>query len=169
MSPTQGLAWGTLQKQFAAGKLGMYIAAPDDIYNVIVPDDKGNINDIGMGPLPSPQRQPSRLPVRRQRLHVRQAGHPGADQGRHQVHQLRGPDAGQGQFNYARIKADGLPVGFPEPELFGGAGQQRISRRSRDKSATINMSYYAPFARTRTRSTTASRRMLRPSTRPWTR
>jgi ABC-type glycerol-3-phosphate transport system substrate-binding protein len=53
MSATQGLAWGTLQQQFAAGKLGMYIAAPDDIYNVIVPIDKGNINDIGMGPLPS--------------------------------------------------------------------------------------------------------------------
>ena len=43
MSPTQGLAWGTLQQQFAAGKLGMYIAAPDDIYNVIVPTDKGNL------------------------------------------------------------------------------------------------------------------------------
>ena len=53
MSPTQGLAWGTLQQQFAAGKLGMYIAAPDDIYNVIVPTDKGNLNDIGMAPLPS--------------------------------------------------------------------------------------------------------------------
>ena len=53
MSATQGLAWGTLQQQFAAGKLGMYIAAPDDIYNVIVPTDKGNLNDIGMGPLPS--------------------------------------------------------------------------------------------------------------------
>ena len=53
MSPTQGLAWGTLQQQFAAGKLGMYIGAPDDIYNVIVPIDKGNLSDIGMGPLPS--------------------------------------------------------------------------------------------------------------------
>ena len=43
MSATQGLAWGTLQQQFAAGKLGMYIGAPDDIYNVIVPTDKGNL------------------------------------------------------------------------------------------------------------------------------
>ncbi|HEX8008300.1 MAG TPA: extracellular solute-binding protein, partial [Trebonia sp.] len=53
MSPTQQLAWGTLQKQMAAGKLGMYIAAPDDIYQVIVPQDGGNTNDYGMGPLPS--------------------------------------------------------------------------------------------------------------------
>ena len=42
MSPTPQLAWGTLQKQMAANKLGMYIAAPDGIYNVIVPQDGGN-------------------------------------------------------------------------------------------------------------------------------
>lgn len=30
-----------------------HIAAPDDVYNVIVPTDKGNLNDIGMGALPS--------------------------------------------------------------------------------------------------------------------
>ena len=59
MSPTQQLAWGTLQKQMAAGKLGMYIAAPDDIYNVIVPQDGGNINDYGMGPLPSASGTPA--------------------------------------------------------------------------------------------------------------
>lgn len=53
MSATEALGWGTLQKQMAAGKLGMYIAAPDDIYQVIVPEDGGNINDYGMGPLPS--------------------------------------------------------------------------------------------------------------------
>jgi hypothetical protein len=59
MSPTQQLAWGTLQKQMAANKLGMYIAAPDDIYNVIVPQDGGNINDYGMGPLPSTSGTPA--------------------------------------------------------------------------------------------------------------
>ncbi len=59
MSPTQQLAWGTLQKQMAAGKLGMYIAAPDDIYNIIVPQDGGNITDYGMGPLPSTSGSPA--------------------------------------------------------------------------------------------------------------
>src|SRR6202030_647654 len=47
MSPTQQLAWGTLQQQIAANKLGMYIAAPDDIYNTIVPVDHGSVNDYG--------------------------------------------------------------------------------------------------------------------------
>src|SRR5258708_34765225 len=53
MSPTQQLAWGTLQQQIAANKLGLYIAAPDDIYNTIVPVDHGSINDYGLGPPPS--------------------------------------------------------------------------------------------------------------------
>ncbi len=59
MSPTQQLEWGALQKQMAAGKLGMYIAAPDDIYNVIVPQDGGHINDYGMGPIPSTSGTPA--------------------------------------------------------------------------------------------------------------
>jgi hypothetical protein len=33
MSPTEQLAWGALQKLMGAGKLGMYIAAPDDMDN----------------------------------------------------------------------------------------------------------------------------------------
>ncbi len=81
MSATQQLAWGTLQKQMAANKLGMYIAAPDDIYNVIVPQDGGNISDLRHGPAAQHHRHPGGLAVRRQRLHVRQAGHPGADRG----------------------------------------------------------------------------------------
>ena len=136
MSATQGLAWGTLQQQFAAGKLGMYIAAPDDIYNVIVPTDKGNINDIGMGRC-QPDRHPGGLARRRQCLHLRQARHPRADRGRHQVHQLRGPDARPGPFNFARQKADGIPVGFDEPQLFDGATGAR-SPQLRNKYATIN-------------------------------
>ena len=59
MSPTQQLEWGALQKQMAAGKLGMYIAAPDDIYDVIVPQDGGHISDYGMAPLPSASGTPA--------------------------------------------------------------------------------------------------------------
>src|SRR5260370_40887746 len=62
MSPTQQLAWGTLQQQIAANKLGMYIAAPDDIYNTIVPVDHGSINDYGMGALRSTRGAPAGPP-----------------------------------------------------------------------------------------------------------
>ena len=113
MSATQGLAWGTLQQQFAAGKLGMYIAAPDDVYNVIVPTDKGNLSDIGMGPLPSLTGTAGGLAVRRQRLHVRQARHPGADQGRHQVDRLRGPDPRRRPVQLRQAEGGRVPGRLP--------------------------------------------------------
>jgi ABC-type glycerol-3-phosphate transport system substrate-binding protein len=144
MSPTQGLAWGTLQQQFAAGKLGMYIGAPDDIYNVIVPADKGNLSDIGMAALPSvtgtvagslsggndymfsPKDSPAQIA----------AGIKWID--------FEDLTPGDGQFNFARQKADGFPVGFPEPELFTGATGTKINQL-RTQYATINTAYYTPF------------------------
>src|ERR1700728_1034028 len=128
MSKTQGLAWGTLQQQFAAGKLGMYIGAPDDVYNVIVPTDKGNLADIGMAPLPSltgtpagslsggnsfifaPKDTPAQIAAGVKWLHFEDL------------------TPGVGQFNFARQKADGFPVGFPEPELFVGATGTKINQ-----------------------------------------
>jgi ABC-type glycerol-3-phosphate transport system substrate-binding protein len=140
MSATQGLGWGTLQQQFGAGKLGMYIAAPDEI----VTTDKGNINDIGMGPLPS------------------LTGTPGGSLGGGADYMFGKHDTpaqikagikwldfeyltpGTGQFNLARTKADAQPVGFPEPMLLDGkAGAQVQALRA--KYATINLSYYTAF------------------------
>src|SRR5258707_1158113 len=51
---------------------------------------------------------------------------------------------GTGQFNFARTKADGLPVGFPEPQLFAGATGAKINAL-RAKYATINTAYSAPY------------------------
>ena len=47
-------------------------------------------------------------------------------------------------FNFARTKADGLPVGFPEPQLFTGATEQQYQKLM-DASATIHTSYYSTF------------------------
>ncbi|HEY2640752.1 MAG TPA: extracellular solute-binding protein [Streptosporangiaceae bacterium] len=144
MSATQGLQWGDLQKQFGAGKLGMYIAAPDDVYNVIVPQDKGNINDIGMGPLPSLTGTPAGS-LGGGNTYVF-AKHDTPAQIRAGIKFINFEDLtpGVGQFNFTRIKADGQPVGFPEPELFQGATGQKINQL-RTKYATINTAYYAPY------------------------
>jgi len=144
MSPTQQLAWGALQKQMAAGKLGMYIAAPDDIYNVIVPQDGGHINDYGMGPLPSTSGTPAGSLSGGNDYMFAKRDTPA--QIRAGIKWLNFEDLtpGQGQFNFARTKADGLPVGFPEPQLFSGATQQ-ANQKLMDASATINTSYYSTF------------------------
>jgi ABC-type glycerol-3-phosphate transport system substrate-binding protein len=144
MSPTQGLAWGTLQQQFAAGKLGMYIAAPDDIYNVIVPTDKGNLSDIGMGALPSLTGTPAGSLSGGNSFIFAKKDTPAQIEAGIKWLDFEDLTPGDGQFNFVRQKADGFPVGFPEPELFQGATGQKINSL-RTASATINTSYYSSF------------------------
>jgi len=144
MSATQGLSWGSLQQQFGAGKLGMYIAAPDDVYNVIMPQDHGNVNDSGRGPLPSLTGTPAGS-LGGGNTYVF-AKHDTPAQIRAGIKFINFEDLtpGTGQFNFARTKADGLPVGFPEPQLFAGATGAKINAL-RAKYATINTAYYAPY------------------------
>jgi ABC-type glycerol-3-phosphate transport system substrate-binding protein len=144
MSTAQGLAWGTLQQQFAQGKLGMYIAAPDDIYNVIVPADKGNAGDIGMGPLPSLTGTPAGSLSGGNDYIFAKHDTPAQIEAGIKFVDFEDLTPGVGQFNFARNKAEGLPVGFPEPQLFNGATGAKINQQ-RDKYATVNTSYYAPF------------------------
>jgi hypothetical protein len=47
-------------------------------------------------------------------------------------------------FNYARAKADGIPVGFDEPSLFNGSAGAQVSAL-RTKYTTINQSYYKAY------------------------
>jgi ABC-type glycerol-3-phosphate transport system substrate-binding protein len=146
MSATQGLSWGSLQQQMAQGKLGMYIGAPDDIYNVIVPTDKGNVNDFGMGPLPSMTGTPAASLSGGNDFMFAKSDTPAQIKAGIKFIDFENLTPGKGQFNFARIKADGQPVGFPEPELFQGAAGNQINAL-RAKYGTVNTSYYAPFVK----------------------
>jgi hypothetical protein len=129
----------------AAGKLGMYIAAPDDIYNVIVPQDGGNINDYGMAPLPSTNGTPAGSLSGGNDYMFAKRDTPAQIEAGIKWLVFEDLTPGVGQFNYVRQKADGFPVGFPEPQLFTGAtaaSQQKLQ----DASATINPAYYSTFA-----------------------
>jgi ABC-type glycerol-3-phosphate transport system substrate-binding protein len=144
MSASQGLAWGTLQTQFGAGKLGMYIAAPDDIYNVIVPSDKGNLNDIGMGALPSVTGKPAGSLSGGNDYAFAKTDTPAQIEAGIKWIDFEDYTPGVGQFNFTRQKADGFPVGFDEPDLFNGAVESQINQL-RNASATINTSYYTSY------------------------
>jgi ABC-type glycerol-3-phosphate transport system substrate-binding protein len=144
MSPTQALAWGTLQKQMAAGKLGMYIAAPDDIYQVIVPIDGGNVNDYGMGPLPSVSGTPAGTLSGGDAYLFAKRDTPAEIEAGIKWINFQDLTLGQGQFNFARQKADNLPVGFDEPQLFQGATATSYAAFL-NKYTTINESYYSTF------------------------
>jgi ABC-type glycerol-3-phosphate transport system substrate-binding protein len=145
MSPTQGLAWGQLQQQFAQGKLGMYIAAPDDVYNTIVPTDKGSDTNIGMGPLPSMSGSPAGSLGGGNTYIFAKHDTPAQIKAGIKFIDFESLTPGQGvTFNLARTKADGLPAGFPEPELFDGTAGAQVSAL-RAKYATVNLSYYQPY------------------------
>jgi ABC-type glycerol-3-phosphate transport system substrate-binding protein len=144
MSPSQGLAWGTLQKQMAAGKLGMYIAAPDDIYNTIVGQDGGNINDYAMGPLPSTSGTPAGSLSGGNDYMFAKRDTPAQIEAGIKFLDFENLTVGEGSLNLARSKAEGFPVGFPEPELFQGATNTAYQALL-TKEATINVSYYAKF------------------------
>jgi ABC-type glycerol-3-phosphate transport system substrate-binding protein len=144
MSATQGLGWGTLQEQFAQGKLGMYIAAPDDIYNVIVPSDKGNLSDIGMGPLPSLSGKPAGSLSGGNDYIFAKTDTPAQIEAGIKWINFEDYTPGVGQFNFTRLKADGVPVGFPEPTLFNGSVESQVNSL-RSASATINIAYYQSY------------------------
>jgi ABC-type glycerol-3-phosphate transport system substrate-binding protein len=147
MSATQALAWGTLQQQFAEGKLGMYIGAPDDIYNVIVPTDKGNIDDIGMGALPSESGTPAGTLSGGNYFAFAKKDTPAQIEAGIKWINYEDLTLGQGQFNYARIKSQGQPVGFDEPQLFQGSENTKYQALL-SKYSTINQSYYTQFVNT---------------------
>jgi hypothetical protein len=122
----------------------MYVASPDDLYNVIVPQDGGNVDDYGIGPLPSTSGTPA-------------GSLSGGDDVMFNKHdtpaQIRAGikwiafsmlTPGQGQFNYARTKADGLPVGFPEPLDWIGATSAK-NEQLKAASATVNTAYFKTF------------------------
>lgn len=144
MSPTQQLAWGTLQKQMAANKLGMYIAAPDDIYNVIVPQDGGTIDDYGMGPLPSSSGTPAGSLSGGNDYMFAKHDTPAQIEAGIKWMNFEYLTPGTGQFNFVRQKADGFPVGFPEPQLFTGATEAKYTKLQ-DASATVNPDYFTAF------------------------
>jgi ABC-type glycerol-3-phosphate transport system substrate-binding protein len=147
MSATQGLSWGSLQQQMAQGKLGMYIGAPDDIYNVIVPTDKGNVNDFGMGPLPSVTGTPAASLSGGNDYMFAKNDTPAQIEAGIKFVSFESLTPGAGTtFNFARLKADGQPVGFPEPLLFQGAAGAKVNAL-RSQYGTVNTANYAPFVK----------------------
>ena len=126
------------------GKLGMYVAAPDDIYKVIVPEDGGNINDYGMGPLPSVSGTPAGTLSGGDAYLFAKRDTPAQIEAGIKWINFEDLTLGQGLYNFARNKADGLPVGFHEPQMFQGATGTAYTALL-NKYTTINASYYSTY------------------------
>jgi ABC-type glycerol-3-phosphate transport system substrate-binding protein len=109
--------------------------------------DKGNVNDFGMGPLPSLTGTPAASLSGGNDYMFAKSDTPAQIQAGIKFISFEDLTPGQGvTFNFARIKADGQPVGFPEPLLFQGAAGAKVNAL-RSQYGTVNTSYYAPFVR----------------------
>ncbi|HEY5837181.1 ABC transporter substrate-binding protein [Streptomyces sp.] len=139
MPATPGLQWGDVQKAMGTGKIGMYVGAPDDI-PLVVQQYKAKFEDLGMAPIPG----------------GRTALFGGAD---YMFKKSASPDqikAGiawvnfkyltleKGQFDYPRNKADGLPVGLPQPFFFTGASKAKDTE-TKTANATVPVENFRPY------------------------
>jgi len=143
MGSTQLLAWGTLQKEMAAGKLGMYIAAPDDI-TYMVQSLGANYADYGMGPIPSVSGTAAGTLSGGNDYMFNTKDTPAQIKAGVELVNFLYLTEGQGQFNYARLKATQQAVGLPEPELFTGAAAT-TDNADRAANATMPVADFTPY------------------------
>ncbi|KUH36698.1 MULTISPECIES: extracellular solute-binding protein [Streptomyces] len=113
MGKTQLLKWGDLQKQIATDKLGMFLAAPDDIA-YMVQQLGAKYENFGMGPIPGGKN----TLAGGNNYMIKKGISPDKIKAAIAWLNFKNLTVGKGQFDWARTKADGLPVGIPQPNFW---------------------------------------------------
>ncbi|MFJ3583292.1 ABC transporter substrate-binding protein [Streptomyces sp. NPDC090127] len=113
MGKTQLLQWGDLQKQIATDKLGMFLAAPDDIA-YMVQQLGAKYENFGMGPIPG---EKATLAGGNAYM-IKKGISPDKIKAAIAWLNYKNLSVGKGQFAWDRTKRDGLPVGVPQPNFW---------------------------------------------------
>ncbi|MFD9032761.1 ABC transporter substrate-binding protein [Streptomyces sp. NPDC059567] len=139
MGKTQLLQWGDLQKQIATDKLGMFLAAPDDIA-YMVQQLGAKYENFGMGPIPGEKNT-----LAGGNNYMIKKGISG-DQIKAAIAWLnfKNLSVGKGQFNWPRTKADNLPVGVPQPNFWLGDSKSKDDA-ARMQNATMPVANFKSF------------------------
>jgi ABC-type glycerol-3-phosphate transport system substrate-binding protein len=142
MGSKQLLQWEDLMRMMGSGKLGMMVGAPDVVQSVnndfqgkfedygvtAVPESEGNSSlSGGDGYMFNPKATPEKIKAGLLWL---------------EFHELT---PGQGQFNYARSKEQGRPVGLPIPDLYGDSAPGKQITDLRKQYATVPVDHFAPY------------------------
>jgi ABC-type glycerol-3-phosphate transport system substrate-binding protein len=137
--------WPDLLTNAAAGKVGMYIGAPDSI-TAIVNTFKGSFDDWAMAPMPG-DGGPAKGALGGGNGYFFKKGL-SADQIKAGLKWLAYENLtpGQGQFNYASQKEIGLPVGLPQPLIWkpGSAAQVKDDELKKANS-NLNLADYSLY------------------------
>ncbi|MGI5492092.1 ABC transporter substrate-binding protein [Microtetraspora malaysiensis] len=140
MGTKQLLRWEDLMRMMGSGKLGMMVGAPD-VVKAVNNDFKGKFDDYGVTALPeatqslsggdgymfNPKATPEQIKAGLQWL------------------EYKFLTPGQGQFNYERAKADGLPVGLPETDLYGATAPGTKINELRTQFATVPVDHFQSY------------------------
>ncbi|GAA5083174.1 multiple sugar transport system substrate-binding protein [Thermocatellispora tengchongensis] len=140
MGSKQLLQWEDLMRMMGGGKLGMMLGAPD-VVQAVNNDFKGNFEDYGVAPVPestvslsggdgymfNPKASPEKIKAGLAWL------------------EFKFLTPGKGQFDYARAKQIGRPVGLPYPDLYGDTAPGKEILKLREESATVPTQNYAAY------------------------
>ncbi|MFE5487154.1 extracellular solute-binding protein [Streptomyces sp. NPDC056527] len=139
MGKTQLLQWGDLQKQIATDKLGMFLAAPDDIA-YMVQQLGAKYENFGMGPIPGEKNT-----LAGGNNYMIKKGISG-DRIKAAIAWLnfKNLSVGKGQFDWPRTKADNLPVGVPQPNFWLGESKTKDDA-ARVQNATMPVANFKSF------------------------
>ncbi|MEU5217407.1 extracellular solute-binding protein [Streptomyces sp. NPDC020807] len=139
MGKTQLLKWGDLQKQIATDKLGMFLAAPDDIA-YMVQQLGAKYENFGMGPIPG-----GKNTLAGGNNYMIKKGI-SSDKIKAAIAWLnfKNLTVGKGQFDWARTKADQLPVGIPQPNFWLN-GSKTTDDAARLQHATMPVANFKTF------------------------
>jgi multiple sugar transport system substrate-binding protein len=139
MGSRQLLTFSDAQAMMGSGKLGMYLAAPDNL-KTIVEQYQGSYTDMGMGPMPGTGG--TMLGGDGYLFNVKDT--PAQIQAGIQWLQYEELTPGLGQFNYQRFNTEKLPVGVPEPDLWNGT-TNTADQAAKVKFANVPVQNYGPF------------------------
>jgi multiple sugar transport system substrate-binding protein len=138
MGTRQLLTIPDVQAMMGSGKLGMYLAAPDNI-PVIVKQYQGSYDDLGIAPMPG-----GSTLLGGDGYMFNATDTPAQIKAGVLWLQYEELTPGQGQFNYARLAAEKTPVGLPEPDLWTGS-TNTADQQAKAKYADVPQQNYASF------------------------
>ncbi|MCW8220373.1 extracellular solute-binding protein [Streptomyces griseolus] len=139
MGKTQLLKWGDLQKQISTDKLGMFLAAPDDIA-YMVQQLGAKYENFGLGPIPGAQG----TLFGGNNYMIKKGSSPNKIKAAVAWLNFKNLSPGTGQFDWARTKADKLPVGLPQPNFFTGESKTKDDA-ARVANATMPVENFKAF------------------------
>ncbi|WP_213452939.1 ABC transporter substrate-binding protein [Rhizomonospora bruguierae] len=145
MGAKQLLQWPDLLTNAAAGKVGMFIGAPDAT-TAIVTQFQGKYQDWAMGPMPG-QDGPAKATLGGgEGYFVKKGLSPEQVRAGLMWLAYEKLTPGKGQFDYVRAKPENQPVGLPQPQLFTvGSDAYRQDLDLRKANANVNVEDFAAF------------------------